>query len=381
MKILFYSSAYQKPEWARYQHTSVSLAEGFRDLGIEYYGNIDYWYDLDNQCYLIQKAPEGFDPDVVIYSSHYLLDFPEELANVDFSKKTVLIDNEDGWDTPAMDDQYKDFDLILRCHLSKKVRTHREKMLWETAQAKCSNYLPQVKPWNFGLSYRMINAIDKFKDRPVKDQVLCNFRMPHNLRDLGVQGFNKVLDKKYKIFNNITETLDVTDTDDHLSYWSQTGRRHNEVYYKDINESKFNYAFGGKFYYDPIGHNKLLKLKQTFQRGMAFLSNKLGLSPKENTYYTMTQYGGWRLFESFLSNTVPIQIDFDYWDLDWPVMPEHGKHYWAVKGFRFEESAKELDQLSEEELQKIVEQGRQWVLDNYHPKVVAERFLSYIEKL
>ena len=93
----------------------------------------------------------------------------------------------------------------------------------------------------------------------------------------------------------------------------------------------------------------------------------------------MTQYGGWRFFESFLSNTVPIQIDLDYWACEWPVLPIPGEHYWAVKGMDFEGSARELMKLSDQELKRISENGRKWVLDNYSPKPIADRFLSYIK--
>lgn len=378
MTFKFHISPYSNPGWARYQHTTVVLAEGFQALGLKYTGNIDYWWNVEEGEYLIQKSADD-NADVHIYSSHLLLDDPSYMEKIDWTKYNVFIDNEDGFDTPAMEDKYAKFNLILRCHVNKKFYTFTEKMEW--AQEKRSNFLPQVKPWNFGLSNRIINYVDKYRGEEVKDRVLCNFRMPHNMRKLGVEGFNKVLSNQYEIYNNVTEGLDVTETDDDKGYWAQTGRRHNEQYYKDINGSKFTYAFGGKLWQDPIGSNKALKMKSIYYKGMDFIKKKIsGVEMYAPEIYTMTQYGGWRFFESFLSNTVPIQIDLAYWGCEWPEMPIASKHYWAVKGTNFEASAKELIKLSDEELQKISDQGREWVLKHYSPTAVANRFLSYIEK-
>lgn len=353
------------------------LAEGFQDLGIKYFGNIDYWWDIEKNEYLIQEDNEQ-KADVHIYSSHLLLDNPDYINKVDWSTCNVLLDNEDGFDSPSMDSKYSKFNLILRCHFNKKFWCFTEKMDW--AQEREASYLPQTKPWNFGLSRRIINSVGKYRDEEVQNRVLCNFRMPHNIRKMGIEGFNKILSSKYEIYNNITESLDVKETDYPKSYWAQTGRRHNVVYYKDINSSKITYAFGGKLWQDPVGSNSLLKAKAVVHKTSDFVKKRLtGVPFYSRGIYTMTQYGGWRFFESLLSNSVPIQIDFDYWGCVWPETPKGGVHYYSVKGMDFEASAKELMKLSDQELRNISDAGREWVMKHYSPEAVAYRFLSYIK--
>jgi hypothetical protein len=174
-----------------------------------------------------------------------------------------------------MEHRFEKFDLILRCHYNKKFELFKNGMYWATD--KRPDYLPQTKPWNFGMSTRMMDSVDRYKDLPLEGKVLCNFRMGHNIREWGVNNFNEILDKQYEIYNNVTDVLvDESPEADDLSFWSQTGRRHNEQYFKDINLSKYTYAFGGKLFEDPINNsNKLEVLRLQMLKGIAFVSRRL----------------------------------------------------------------------------------------------------------
>jgi hypothetical protein len=55
-------------------------------------------------------------------------------------------------------------------------------------------------------------------------------------------------------------------------------------------------------FFDPFK-----KIKHKGQRLRAKLQRNIGLSESVNQFDTMTQYGGWQFFESFLFNSVPIQ--------------------------------------------------------------------------
>src|SRR6185369_7917403 len=51
------------PERDNYQSDAVQLAEGLRELGVEFYGNVDYWQQsLDPKDFLFRKA-EGLSPE------------------------------------------------------------------------------------------------------------------------------------------------------------------------------------------------------------------------------------------------------------------------------------------------------------------------------
>jgi hypothetical protein len=377
MTVKFYSSKYQSTGAARYQHTSVVLAEGLSELGIDFWGNNDYWYDLEINDYRI-RAGEG-KADVNVYSSQFLLDNPSEIDNVDYSQFNILIDNEDGFDSPAMDLKYQGFDIIFRCHYNSKFERFKYKIDW--AQDKLPNYLPQTLPWNFGMSNRIIKYIDNSCKEEVEERVLVNFRFDHNIRSWGKSAFFKVLRDKLPIYDKLTDTLEDFYTTDKLSYWAQTGRRHNPQYFVDLNRSKYILAFGGKLFFDPIGNNIFLKLNHIFLKILAKFSKLIDGPTVEYKYCTMTQYGGWRLFEALYSpNTVPVQINLEQWKCIWPVLPEAGVHYLAVDGLKFEKSAKSLLKLTNEEYERIAKAGREWVSRNYSPRAVAERFIKIVNE-
>jgi hypothetical protein len=199
-KVKFFASSY----------TSFAIAECLSILGIPFLENTDYWFDPEINDYLIKKDDASFDANIHIYFSHFLLDHPEELDNCDWSKISVLLDNEDT--------------------------------------------------------------------------------------------FNPILSSKYEVFNNVMEYLNMNETDDHKGYWGQTERRHNEEYYKNINQCRLKDAFRWKVFFDPFK-----KIKHKGQRLRAKLQRNIGLSESVNQFDTITQYGGWQFFESFLFNSVPIQ--------------------------------------------------------------------------
>jgi hypothetical protein len=380
MNILFNLQPYTSPSRAHYQHAALVIAEGLEKLGYTFYGNIDFWYNREKEEYTIKKAPADFEPDVNLFSCWYVIRNEETfLDKVNFNKINVLLDAQDGWDTPVISKEFEDFDLILKCHYSKPFRSFKYKMPW--AKEFYASYPEKTVPWNFGLSNRIIDAIDKYRDCEVKDQVLINFRMPYAVRAMSVEIIPPLIDHKFKIHNNITDSMDELETDDDLSYWAQSGRRHNEIYFKDINEAKFTFAFCGKLIDFPISGSFGSRLKRFYQRLMVKISDLLDLAPKDNAYQLILNYGGWRLFESFISNTVPLQMDFEYWGMDWPELPKNGEHYISVKGLRFKDAAKRILDMSEGERQRISKNGREWCLTHYSPKPVAERFLKHIAEI
>ena len=377
MKIKFHLEKYVEPGKAHYQHAVLVVAEGLKELGVEFYGNIDYWFEPELNEYVIKKADDDFEEDINIYSCWHVIRSPEVIKEVNYDKINILIDQQDGWVTPAQHPDFKDFDLILKCHCSKRFEKFTEKMEWATDYY--TNYPDNLRPWNFGLSNRIIRMIDKYRHLEPKNQALVNFRMPYDVRSMSVEQISPIISKKYTIYNNITDPMSLLTTDDPLSYWAQSGRRHNEVYFKDINESKITYAFCGRVIDYPINKSLPSRTDRLIKRVNAKVANLLNLPPQENKYLLIIQYGGWRLFESFISNTLPLQMDFEYWGMWWPEMPVHGEHYWSVKGFRFKECAYEILNMPEEQRKEIAENGRAWALKYYSPKPVAQRMINYIK--
>jgi hypothetical protein len=346
----------------RYQHESVALCEGLQELGYEFFGADNYWFEPERQTYLIKKAPENFSSDVNIYSTFYFRAFPAEIENVDYRKINIFIDREDGlygeWGNPKL----KKFHLILRTHYNKNINY--------------KYYNKNIYPWAFGLSNRIVNAIDSTNTNEIINRTYLSFRLSHDLRSRAVNEMSPSFEKKYPVFNSVT--IDIENKKKKIfsaldeQYWIQSGHRHDPEYYKLLNTSLFTYAFGGFLYLKPFATNRIVRQLQHLTK---LKKNIFGENPKN---YFINQFDSWRLWESFYANSCPIHMDFDYWDWILPVMPQNKIHYWGVEGFDFKKSAEVLIQLNEKDILKITKAGKQWSLENYSSKAVAKRLIEMI---
>jgi hypothetical protein len=347
----------------------VSLAEGFRELGVEYAGTADYWLEPGRNKYLINRAVEPFDAGVHIYNTYYFIAFPDAIQEIDYSKVNVLIDREDGLYGEYCNPKYKRFDLILRTHYNGNINY--------------SHYHPNIQPWAFGLSQRIMNAVDAERAVKVEDRAYISFRLAHDLRSRAVARISPVLSKKYQVFDKITNDIHVNNPElfseaDKL-YWEQSGHRHDPVYYKNLDSSLLSFAFGGFIHIRPFATNRLVRQFQRFYRLKAVLLERAGLS--SSSCYFIDQFDSWRLWESLYSNSCPIHMDFADWNWVLPVMPENKVHYWGVKRFEFEESAEELLGMHKDDILQIGHNGAQWSGQHYSPAAVAGRLLKRVEGL
>jgi len=96
-------------------------------------------------------------------------------------------------------------------------------------------------------------------------------------------------------------------------------------------------------------------------------------------HYYINQFDSWRLWESLVSNSVPIHLDFEENGFVLPVMPENFKHYWGVTGLDFEQSAIALLEANRDHLDTITFSGKQWALEHYSPIAQAQRLLNYLK--
>ena len=157
------------------------------------------------------------------------------------------------------------------------------------------------------------------------------------------------------------------------AYWSQTGRRHDEACYIELNKNLLSLTFGGSFLPQPYPKDLSSKLAYNFNR--LLLKTVPGLRASGKKQF-LIQFDSWRLWESFISNACPVHVRFEDWAMQFPVMPVEGQHYIGVHGLDFEGTARRISNMSPEEIQQISRQGRQWALDNYSPKAMATIFLK-----
>lgn len=363
MKILFQIVPNQEDQGV-YQHNIVCLAEGFKVLGLEFFGNIDYWYEENSDKPLIKRHSSNFDPDIVIYSSHYIRENFKHGVKTLASHISVLIDSEDGYCTVA--DLYADnFDFVLRSHFNSNRK-----------------YGNNVRPWAFGLSYRMINAIENGRSRIVNDQIFINYRVFYNGRRLARQYLDPLLGVKYDLFCEVTDPYskeffkkrDIQNLE--KSYWWQTGCRHDEEYFNLLNESRFTYAFGGPIVLkSPYFKSSYDLMKVNRKMTQWFLDQRL-LSASFVLNY---QYDSWRFWEAMFSNAIPIHFDFESWNFVLPVMPVNGTHYIGVEKLDFQGCGTKIMAYSSSDLDKISANGADWAMEHYSPVAVSRRFLNMID--
>jgi hypothetical protein len=362
MKILFFLVPYNSPTNAFYHHNSVALSEGFEELGVTFFGNINYWYDLDLKEWLIKAKPKNYVADVHIYSSSYFRESPALLDSIDYGRVNVLIDMEDGLSTSAVQSKYEKFDLILRSHFSRFI-----------------NYPKNVVPWAFGLTNRIIHEVECGAKLTSKRSVLNTFRVPHMIRDLLCKSFQKSLRNEIPVIDFESDSLEIEEDDfvnENPSYWAQTGRRHNSKFYNELNRHRFAYAFGGNVAYLPDGREFNARLKRKlntlYRKTLNLHSDNSGRS------FFIYQFDSWRFWEALYSNSIPLQLDFLHWGFVLPTMPDPSTHYLGIKHLDCREAAQKVLNMSESDARRVSSSGKSWCLTNYGPRAVAERLIHMI---
>ena len=351
--VYFFLVPYYRPEQANYQHELIALAEGFKDLGINYYANLDYWkINLEGE-FLFKKdscvGPE--DCDLVLVQSEYFLENKKLPSYFYYPKRkniVVFIDAADGWRTPGMKD-YKYCDLVLRCH-------------YNTHYKLGSNVLP----WAFGLTKRLLESLKKDVPLPKKKKrIVVNFRNNQSVRRLAYQ---RIIERLKELLE-VDSSLDVaTNEAVEKLYWEQTGRRHYSTYYERLSNSLACAAFGG--YFTP---NLKVNLNSLSQRALYKLIHSFGFKTG-----TVSQFDSWRFWEALLAGCITLHVELSKYGCCLPVMPENGKHY---LGFDFDNLNKQLISLKEIlNTKQSAPSGREWVLENYSPVATAKRLLTLVER-
>lgn len=349
-----------------FPHLSICLAEGFKELGIRFYSNINFWQaSPDREEYLFCHDPSVTPDDcsVVVLNkdwNFYGIPFPENLFQPTRKYITVYLDDMDGSKPSLYPHISEKFDFIFKTHCNKGI-----------------HYPDNYKPWAFGLSNRIlreINSIPHFKQR--RRTLLANFRVlqdrlrisnrfvPVNQGLLQVE--QGVIIPNYPVrqlvrehfFPLMKEILQVDDTVEHFdnppsdSYhylqWKQTGRRHYPNYYERMKLATACAAFGGWMVPEPA-------VGKTF----------------------IEWWDSWRFWESLAAGCVTIHVDLAKYGILLPVMPENWHHYIGVDLDNLQSA---VDRIANEPgiLEKISTQSRQWVLENYSPIPTALQFLKAI---
>jgi hypothetical protein len=261
-KIFFYCLPTGPNDKAAYQHSIVCLAEGLREMGVEFYSNINYWpVSPEQEKYLFRHDPEVTPDDcsIVVLNNvwfDYGHPFPNNIFHLKRKYVIVYLDFADGIKTHSWNPEFRQVDFIFKTHYNSKCK-----------------YPSNCSPAGFGLSNRILSetsVLPIFLERQVK--MLVNFRATHLIRELVCQEFPP----RFQNVLPVDNTVDRFDNppEDAYAYlqWVLTGRRHYPTYYKRLKESVACACFGGNFITnwprDPVTPVSLILTR---------LLNKLGL--------------------------------------------------------------------------------------------------------
>lgn len=351
-----------------YQHEVVALAEGFAELGIPCFGNIDYWpTGVGGNTYLVKRADESMRETAaaVFVGSEYPF-MPQSEAAASWAsaiaarKKNipcVFLAR-----VPEFADQFlrasflNQFDAVFLCDYNRAYR-----------------YPAHVYPWTFGLTKRIIAATQAASSHPAREmRAVWNFRCEHSSRALAAKKIKPVLEQ----FFSVDETQDSADeaamsAQDAL-WLRHTNWRHYPAYYQKLCASEACAAFGGFFDAAMWGyhHSLVNRVASKLLRVLALPSGVL------------RQHDSWRMWEALAAGCVMICADLAKCGVVWPVMPKNYEHYIGVspKEFlhprAFEEKLRAV--ISSGRLRTIGEAGRSFVLEHYSPRACALRALEYL---
>jgi hypothetical protein len=351
--VFFFCSPVGPADNTGYEHQIVCLAEGLKEIGVSIYSNIDYWRENDDFLLKYDENVNYKDCDVVVYSSKFTgqevqFGLPVTLYDSQRSYKLVYVDDEDGLITPGFEVHQK-VDYVLKSHYNRKY-----------------TYPFNFRPWQFGLTNRIINAVSSAHNTVRDNEILVNFRVHHPTREFAS---TSILPIAYKYLSQNTETdlMAENESEEDKLFWHQTGRRHYSNYYKRLSIATACACFGGYL-----------------QKSIPFQKYKLGYYLRHLDYKfkvfkndKVYQYDSWRFWESLVAGCCTIHIDLAKYGAVMPVMPVNGVHYLGVD---FDDPAHFEKQLAKgtDFLQQVGEQGRMWVLENYSPKATAHRFLNLL---
>jgi hypothetical protein len=366
-----------RDEETNLQDDVVALAEGLNVLGIPHHANTNYWRPSTAPGdYLLRHDPTVTPDDcslvVVSYTwpswihpRTYRVErrpLPEGLFKPGRRYRTVYMDNHDGYRTVSWEPEFRQFDLILRAKLNRRA--------WQPAN---------MRPWVHGLNNRILDATanaQAYGDRSAK--LLVNFGASHpyghGTRDLAASVFEPRIAKLMSIERTKDDlTQPPADPFDALM-WRQTGYRFSRSYYERLKHSQAVACFCGDMIpAAPFAPDRYLVGGQRARIRRALFNVMDRFDPRPAR---AIQWDSFRFWEALAAGCATFNIDLSHYGVALPVMPGNGEHYFGV---RFDSVAQTIDQIAAdpELVERVASAGRQWALDHYSPKALAQRLLEW----
>ncbi len=357
------------------QDDIIQLAEGLDELGIPFFSSANYWLKSPKSEDYLFRATPNVSPeecDVVVlpttWSSWVRLYQPtvrRPLPRGLFYKRrkylTVFMDTSDSYRSVAFEPEFRQFDVVFRAKFNKR-------------SFQPSNF----KPWNHGMSFRIIRATENplpFSNR--RHSIVFNFGASHPCEHPLRKAAKAIFRPK------IREVLEIDDTLDDLRkappptpydrlMWEQTNCRHSISYYERLKNSQAVACFCGQlvpcFPADPRWYTYDGPKARVFNPINRLISGLIGKPDRS------LQWDSWRFWESLAAGCATFHIDLEKFGVALPVMPRNWEHY---IGIDLNDVKPVIERLRDDPgiLAKIANKGHEWVMNNYAPKPTALRFL------
>ena len=361
------------------QEDIIALAEGFKQLGIEYFSTCDYWLQsLNPDDYLFKHHPEVAhdDCDVVVVSYTWpawvkmgTFDLRQQPLPPGLFRKhrkyiTVYMDNNDGYRTISWEPEYRQFDLILRSKFNRRA-WHPENM----------------RAWAYGWTNRIIEETKGALPFAARHRaLLVNFGASHPF-EYGARVLSKNrFEPRIERFLPLDRTIDNLSGEPSDPYeslmWRQTGGRFNRSYYERLKQTQAVACFCGDIIPAVpfrgadrylLGGNRA-KLRKRLYSVLGWFSPGAPRAVGCDSF---------RFWEALAAGSAAINVDLARYGVVLPVMPENGTHYLGVD---FAQVDAFVERLSDDPslLERVADAGKRWARLHYSPKAAAQRFLGMV---
>lgn len=353
-----------------YSPELVVLSYGLKELGYEVIGNVPFW-ELGTGGFLVEASEEDYDVALVDWRfAYHCRSWVWDNRFKD--RKVILFDRSAG--------------MPLRHEWLRDGWIDRVSAILRSDAIGHEPSFSKVHPWQIGLIPEVMKALDDSRGQAMKYALWQSFRVNHNARGMISASIENELDKRGKTtFLDRELAIDEAGGDPLLMV--ATGGRFNRSYFKKLNGVAFTSAYGGYVENCPFAYQKfdgptLSSSPYRFWDRVKKASHKRVLGSKQTIDSRgkfIVQWDSFRLWEAMYSDTVPLLLDFDYWRLELPVLPEPMVHYLPIRSFDGASVVDMLFSVTEEKREKIASNGRDWVKVHYGPVPQAHRLLEIIK--
>jgi len=363
-----------------FQSDIIPIAEGLRDLGIEYYSRSDYWRQSTQPGDFLFRATPDVRPedcDIVVFPFNWFCwckldqpaavrrEFPGLLTRKARAYRTVLIDDLDGYETVSWESAFRQFDLILRTKLNGRANRPRN-----------------MRPWAIGLSKRILKATATAlpfaeRRRAVFVSYNASHPYPHTSRVAALERLHPRLEPLLPTWRPPFTDVGAPppDPEDALM-WRQTNYRHSAAYYERMGSVAACSAFCGEIVPSLparaqvyLWGGRKAKVLRAYYRLLSALSGG---------HDRIISCDSFRFWEALAAGTVALNVDLEKYGVQLPVMPRNWEHYIGVDFGSSRGLKQAVERIRDDPgcLERIAAQGRAWALEHYSPAAQAARLIG-----